>query len=612
MKYYEVAIVGARLSLLTYQSDKRVEIGTFVEVSLRRALKEAVIIKEVEKPDFKSITISKITPRTLSKQYIKIAEFIAYYYFCTIGEVLALFHPIKADNTLKTSDFTTQIVLSSQQQEALDFAKERGISLLFGDTGSGKTEIYMKWFEELIKEGKSALFLMPEISLTPQIEKRLKEHFGDLVAIWHSKITKKSKEKILLGLASGEIKIVAGARSSLFLTLPNLGLIVVDEEHDDSYKSSSRPRYHARDIALYMGKSLNIPVLLGSATPAATSYHKFPHYRLSGQYFDAKKKYVLRHSNEELPDALALKLLRENLDKKEQSIIFSPTRANFKYLVCQSCGKTVECPFCSVGMSIHHAKHILRCHYCNYAEKISQICPSCHTTALHSKRTGTGEIKLQLEQILNEATIEQFDTDTISTQKKLKEALKRFNDCQTDILVGTQMLSKGHNYHSVTFALILGLDYLLHTADYRASERTLALLMQIAGRAGRKKDAVVIIQSLNNDFFHQYLNHFEAFIKDELEIRKELYPPFTKLARLLFAHKNPNVIQEEMHAILNYLTSIESVQVVGSGSCAIEKIAEKYRYQILLRSTSSSLLLKTLYNAPLKMAEVDIDPVQFS
>jgi primosomal protein N' (replication factor Y) len=505
----------------------------------------------------------------------------------------------------------TNITLSDEQKKAYEFILKNQTTLLFGDTGSGKTEIYMKVFEQMIMEGKSAIFLMPEISLTPQMQKRLKNHFGDLVAIWHSKVSKKKKEQILEGLADGSIKIVAGARSSLFLPLPNLGLIVVDEEHDDSYKASNRPRYHARDTAIYMGQVLKAKVLLGSATPSLTSYHKFPHFRLKGTFFDGSKKIEFIKPSDEISPVI-FEALGATLESDSQAIVFLPTRANYKYLTCFSCGKYVECPFCSVGLSIHLERNALRCHYCNYLERIPKECPTCKSEALKSNRIGTAQVTSELSSMFKDKTISKFDRDEITTESKLKKVLKAFNDKEIDVLVGTQMLSKGHDYHDIKLVVILGIDSILAMADFRSRERALSLLLQVAGRAGRKGEGRVIVQSSNAEFFSHYLGDYETFLKDELEYRKELYPPFKKLMKLLVSHKNKYKAKETLEKLQLLLEGVRDVEVVGFGEAPIGKIANKFRFVVLLRSHSAKALLQVGKLCNITNVEIDIDPVSFS
>ena len=511
---------------------------------------------------------------------------------------------------MPVSTADTELFLSELQKDAFGFIKNNPVSLLFGDTGSGKTEIYMKYFEETLSKGKRALFLMPEISLTPQMQRRLEVHFGDAVVMWHSKLTKKQKEKVLAKIYAGEAGIIAGPRSALFLPIEALGLIVVDEEHDDSYKSSSRPRYHARDMAIYYGNRLGIPVVLGSATPSLTSYVKFPHFRLKGGHFKSERAFEFEAHTEALTPKIEQAILR-TAKQQEQSMLFLPTRANFKYLICNTCGYTYQCPYCSVGMSVHRYRNQVRCHYCGYAEPIPQHCPECKTGDLVSSRLGTAEAVEYFQQNLPQLRVAQFDRDSITTQKKLEELLRAFNEHEIDLLVGTQMLSKGHDYHAVTLAVVLGLDNLLSLSDYRARERALSLLLQIAGRSGRKHAAKVIVQTFNAEFFSAYIDRYEAFLEEEKLFREGMYPPYKKLCRVLFAHKNWEKAEEAMQKMEQGLKRFPAVEIVGAGKAPIEKIAGKYRYQILLRADKSTELIRALKASKVPLAEIDMDPVEF-
>jgi len=452
---------------------------------------------------------------------------------------------------------------------------------------------------------------MPEISLTPQMSQRLEEHFGDEVVMWHSKLTPKQKKLSLEAIYSGKAKIIAGPRSTLFLPIKNLGLIVVDEEHDESYKSASRPRYNARDIAIYMGKLYDVNVVLGSATPSLSSYVKFPHIRLKGGHFSANKTFVYEKSVEQL-SPLIMDALSQSLMAKEQAIVFLPTRANFKYLICQDCGHTYECAFCSVGLSIHQKSRAMKCHYCNFTQAIPQVCSECQSPNLVSSRLGTAEAVKNIAEYFQDAKVEQFDRDVITTTAKLKKALKRFNDKETDILVGTQMLSKGHDYHGVTLAVVLGMDNMLNMGDYRAREKALSALIQVSGRSGRVKDAKVVVQTFHEEFFSTYLDKYEKFLEDEKGYREGLYPPYKKLCRILFAHKNAHKASEEMHKMDDALKNYADIEVVGSGKCAIERVANKYRYEILLRSDKSTSIIKAIHATKVRLAEVDMDPIEFT
>jgi primosomal protein N' (replication factor Y) len=522
---------------------------------------------------------------------------------------MAAFEPNQSDEK-RDATLSSSIKLSPKQEKALAFLQERKVSLLFGDTGSGKTEIYMKEFEQMIKQGKRSIFLMPEISLTPQMGLRLREHFGESVVIWHSKLTPKQKNEAQRKIQSGEAKIIAGPRSALFLPIRDLGLIVVDEEHDDSYKSSSRPRYNARDLAIYMGKLYGVRVVLGSATPSLSSYVKFPHVRLKGGHTQTHKTFIYEKSPETL-SPLILQNLHQTLQAQEQSIVFLPTRANFKYLICGDCGHTYECVFCSVGMSLHQNIRALKCHYCNFTQAIPQLCSECHSPNLTSSRLGTAEAVKNIAEAFPNVVVEQFDRDVITTANKLKKALQRFNDKEIDILVGTQMLSKGHDYHGVTLAVVLGMDNMLMMSDYRSREKALSSLIQVAGRSGRVRDARVIVQSFHEEFFSAYVENYEAFLEEEKEFRKELYPPYKKLCRVLFADKNATKAADAMRKMHENLLAFGLVEIVGFGKCALERVANKYRYEILLRSDKSTDLIKALRACRVPLAEIDMDPIEF-
>lgn len=574
-----------------------------------------MVVECCDKPEFETFEITEVLPFYFSQKQITLAKFMASYYLCSLGDIFALMVPFQKEITPQKHKYEQEkpsaIKLSKRQDEAVDFLQKHPVSLLFGDTGSGKTEIYMSYFAKMAAIGKQSLFLMPEISLTPQMSARLQQHFGSRVVMWHSKLTPKQKKDALSKIYAKEVDIIAGPRSALFLPLDNVGVIVVDEEHDESYKSSSRPRYNARDIAIYMGKLYGAHVVLGSATPSLGSYVKFPHIRLRGGHHSAKREYIYEKAPESLSPTI-LQALKEVKKRDEQAIVFLPTRANFKYLICEVCAHTFECSFCAVGLSVHSKSNALKCHYCNYAQAVPRSCPECGSQKLGSSRIGTAEALTQLQEQLPDAKIEQFDKDTITTNAKLKKALKRFNDKEVDILVGTQMLSKGHDYHGVTLAVVLGMDNILGMSDYRAREKALSLLTQVSGRSGRLKDAKVVVQTFHEDFFKKYSDDYELFLEEEKELRYGLYPPYKKLCRVLFSHKNGTKAQDEMEMMVQGLRAFRDVEIVGYGKCAVERVANKYRFEILLRSERATNLLQALKHTKTKLAEIDMDPLEFS
>ncbi len=616
MNYYEVAIKGFYLDALTYESERELEPYSEVEVELAKKGKvQGFVMKRVQKPKFITKPILQSTDRILSKSQSELALFISSYYTCKIGFALSGFEaskpyktsPVKIDKAPKLSD---------KQLEALNFAKNNDSSLLFADTGSGKTEIYISLIKEYLEKGKQCLLLMPEIALTPQMQRRLSVYFKDKFIMWHSKISKVQKQKALQSLERGEILLVAGARSALFLPFFRLSLIIVDEEHDNSYKASDNPRLNARDLALFLGQRLKIKVLLGSATPSLTSFYKQKSFRLKGTFFESKKEFIYDESELGLSSTV-LRELRTSLRAKKQAIIFLPTRANFRQILCQSCGKTVQCPFCSVAMSLHKDKAALKCHYCGFLSEIVKLCPNCEGFMLEAQKIGTSELCERLYDELadefKDVKIAKFDSDTTTTQKRLEAILQDFNEHKIDLLVGTSMLAKGHDYHSVDLSVILGLDEYLFRPNFKACEETLALAMQVAGRAGRRGRARVLIQSKQKHFWQAYIEDYDGFLRAELERRKELYPPFTRLLRLIIEDKNKKRASELCDKLGNEFKRLKSLEVVGFGACGIEFMQNKFRFYVLLRAKNHTSLIKAAaYALEFKEVSADIDPIEFS
>ena len=614
MFYYELALLKSPLNNLTFQSEEKIEIGSKVKVKLqqRKVLDEAVVIKEVEKPTFKCTDISEITNEYFDEKMLQIATFVSQYYVCSLGEALSVYHCFDKNITkiLDEQKFDSKIVLSQEQEKAKRFLDEKKQALLFANTGAGKTEVYIKIIEEHLNQNKQAILLMPEISLTPQMEKRLEKVFDKSVAIWHSKITKKKKDEILKGLQEGSIKLIAGARSALFLPYSNLGVIVVDEEHDDSYKSDSKPRLNTKDLSIYMAKKFDIQLVLGSATVSTSSFYKIPFFRLDETYHQTKKFYSFEDSDANLSIKVVNKITK-TINDGNQVIVFLPTRANFKYQICTTCGKSVECPYCSVSMSLHKNDLALKCHYCGYAQQIPETCPSCNSGIIHNLRVGTAQIEEELKELFPQKVIKRFDRDQIKTNTQLKTVLNEFNKGQIDILVGTQMLSKGHDYHNVKLAVVLGIDSVLNMNSYKSREKALSLLIQISGRSGRSGEGEVIIQTKNEEFFNHYLNesNYKEFLESELEFRKELYPPFLKMAKVTFSHTNGLKIKEEMDFYVQLLKANKDIEVVGFGQSPIFKMANKYRYEIILRSLNVKALLNALHSIQTPNASIDMDTI---
>ena len=505
--------------------------------------------------------------------------------------------------------------LNQDQQEALNFAKSHKTSLIFGDTGSGKSEIYFSLIREYLLAGKQVLLLMPEISLTPQMTKRLKSYFGEKFGVWHSKITPKKRGEILQKFQSREINLIAGARSALFLPFTELGLVIVDEEHDDSYKSAQNPHYNARDLALFLASKFDVKVVLGSATPSVVSFKKQPHFRLRGTFFKSEKKFIYDESETGLSDVI-LGELAASFTGGKQAVVFLPTRANFRYLSCRECGSTIKCPFCSVGMSFYKKRNVLKCHYCGFTTSATCSCEKCGSEMIEAKKIGTDELTEALRSSFPAARIEKFDRDEITTQNKLEKTLKAFNAGEIDALVGTQMLSKGHDYHNVDLAVIMGVDELLNFPDFRARERTLALAMQVAGRAGRSGEGRVVVQSRQREFFEDFIADYDAFLAEEILARESIYPPFARLLRVIVSDKSEQAAKQRLEICVAELENLRaaetSLEIVGHGKCAIEILGGKYRFEILLRCASHAPLIKAARICASHGFDVDMDPINFS
>lgn len=670
MNYYLLSPIGIKSPPLIYKNEQVCERGDICSIELRGKTLLGVIICLCQKPSFACKNM-QILKNYLLPHQTHLAYFIAQYYCVELGEAFELFcSPLSLihhfSNFLQDSQelhlhsplpsitfHDTKISLNSNQKKALEFLHSHTNPLLFGDTGSGKTEIYIHLIMQTLHERGSALFLMPEIALTPQMESRLKAVFGDMVAIWHSKITIAHKKQILHAIQKGEVRVIAGARSALFLPIPNLKLIIVDEEHDDAYKSQTLPHYNARDLALYLGNltlsSKNIPpikTILGSATPSLSSYERARKqgtmYRLKGRYFGSSKQIIIvpppplspdiaeeskwgyeeqrillqqEHAHEIISPQI-LEVMAKKLDKKEQIIVFLPTRAHYKMLLCMACGAGIQCEFCSVYMSLHRDKNAMVCHYCHSCKPIPKNCPQC-TSSLYAHRIGTASIKHILTHMFPNARIALFDRDSITTHKKLTTTLKAFNKGEIDILVGTQMLSKGHDYHRVNLAVILGIDYILKSTDYRCNERALSLLYQIAGRSGRKEHGEVYVQSNNGKFLTKLMEDYEDFLLYEIQTRPHLYPPFVRLATITIAHKNETKALEALSYLRENLLCFkdDEVEMVGDSKALLERLHGKFRFIVLLRSKNTKALLQTLHCIKThagkfeRLYEIDIDPL---
>lgn len=493
----------------------------------------------------------------------------------------------------------TKITLTDEQKNVINSIEYKYQPyLLYGVTGSGKTVVYMELIEKVIKNNKTAIVLVPEISLTPQLVSVFKKRFGNDIAILHSGLSDGEKYDEWRKIERGEVSIVIGARSAIFAPLNNLGIIIIDEEHSSTYKQENHPRYHAIDVALFRSKYNNCPLILGSATPSIESYTraKLGIYKLLEMKNRINKslpnitlvdmKDEFRKGNKIISELLEDKI-REKLSKNEQIIILLNRRGYSTVLTCSSCGETIKCPNCDIPLTYHKTNDILRCHYCGHAIKKEDKCPNCKSDSINEYGTGTEK----LEQILNEkfnARIIRMDTDTTSKKGSHKQIIEDFKNRKYDILLGTQMIAKGLDFPYVTLVGVINGDASLNVPDFRSAERTFQLLNQVSGRSGRGElSGDVIIQGFNMDHYSIVKaseNDYEGFYNKEIEIRKVLcYPPYYDLCLVKISGKNYDIVNREANKISVYLKNNSNNIILGPSNASLYKINNIFYMQIIIK-----------------------------
>ena len=474
--------------------------------------------------------------------------------------------------------------------------------LLFGVTGSGKTEVYMELIEDSLNKGKTSIVLVPEISLTPQMVLRFQKRFGDNIAAIHSALSDGEKYDEWRRIVKGEAKIVIGARSAIFAPLNNIGMIIIDEEHSDSYKQDdSNPRYNAKDIALLRGKYHNCPVIMGSATPSLEVFARakkgvfkllelpnringksLPHINIVDMNEMISK--TKGHFSPVLLEAISARLL-----KNEQIILLLNRRGYSSFVTCKNCGYTFKCPNCDITLTYHKSSRTLRCHYCGYGTKVYDTCPECHEKSINDLGVGTEKVEEELNKLFPESKILRMDFDTTSRKGMHEKMIKAFKNHEYDILLGTQIVSKGLDFDNVTLVGVINADTSLNIPDFRSSETTFSLLAQVAGRAGRSdKEGEVIIQTFNPEHYaiqytkkHDYL----GFYNREMSIRRELkYPPYYYICYVKISGKDNKYIYEESLKITKlFHNKLINMIILGPSPCTIFKLNNIYRYGIILK-----------------------------
>lgn len=514
--------------------------------------------------------------------------------------------------------------------------------LLHGITASGKTEVYFKLIDDTIKSGKNVLFLAPEIALASQLTKRLARKFGTRdVAIWHSSISEGERYDVWQKLYNDEIKILAGARSAVFAPLKNIGLIIIDEEHEGAYKQTSpAPRYDARLVARKLAEFNSCPLILGSATPDISSYYRAVNsnhlYEMLKRYNNAKVAPVTVINMQEYGRAAYKSLIskplqtaiKETLDNKQQVILLINRRGFSTYTQCQGCGHVIECPNCAIPMIWHAKDNMLKCHYCNHVEYFPDVCPNCGFDGLKNSGTGTQKIEQYIKDLYPDYNVERIDSDVLTRKGEHIRLLEKFQRGDIDILVGTQMIAKGLDNPNVTLVGVISADASFNLPDFRASERGFQLLTQVAGRAGRGEfKGRVLFQTYNPEYYaleSAKSQNYSEFYGKEIKSRKDFdYPPFSQIIRLILSSQN-NFRAEKaaQEIVLRLCTMIEKfgfgerLEVLGPTPCVIERINSYYRFQILIKNKLeekghqfvSSFLNKITAPKDIRMT-IDVDPL---
>ena len=538
----------------------------------------------------------------------------------------------------KVESKTYDLKLTDEQQTAISKIKDSGEYLLYGVTGSGKTEIYLQLIEKALKENKSSIMLVPEISLTPQTVDRFIARFGDeQIAVLHSKLSIGERYDQWNKIKVGKAKIIIGARSAIFAPAVNLGLIIIDEEHDESYQSEMSPRYDAREVAEYLAKSNNIPLLLGSATPDMKSYYKAQNgemtlltltKRANNANLPAVKVVDLRQELANGNKSMISEPLKEEIEKnlltKTQTILFLNRRGFSTFIMCRDCGYTVKCKRCNITMTYHKNENKLKCHYCGYEEPVVKTCPECHSPNIKYFGAGTQRLEDEVHNLFPEATTIRMDVDTVSKKNSHEEILDKFRNENIDILIGTQMVVKGHHFPNVTLVGVIAADSSLNFGDYRANERTFQTLTQVAGRAGRGEyEGRVIIQTYNPDNYaieYSKAQDYDLFYNTEIELRKQLkYPPFCDIIVIDMSAKNMlelKKVAKDLHTYLKQRVINEKFGLLlySPVPSPIDKIKDRYRWRMLIKckydDRVNNLLTDaydTFLNMKTKTARVNIE-----
>ena len=636
----------------TYESDLNLKTGDFVIVPFGKKKITGVVWDEFEKNNKKKFKIKRISKKlkisVLKKNTIKFINWFSRYNLIPKGMVLKLCllssNAIEQQKDEKYKEYTiglkkVSFKLTLEQKKSLKlmnkFKNKFRVHVLQGTTGSGKTIVYFETLKSIIKNGFQGLILLPEIGLTDQFRQKFLEFFGFEPAIWHSGISKKKKEIIWSGISEGKIKVIIGARSSLFLPFKKLGIIIVDEEHDQSYKQDEGIVYHARDMAVARASFENIPINLITAVPSIETYEnikkgKYTVSKLEKRYQDASlPKYEIINLNNiklEKQSWLSKEIIKKanyHLEKKDQVLFFLNRRGFSPHVLCNKCFKPYECPNCSINLVYHKSKNILLCHYCGFKSLLKKNCSKEGKCDFIFCGPGVERISEEIKKNFPTKKIEIFSSDTMS-KKDSSEKLKKIINNEIDILVGTQLISKGFHFPSLNCIIVVDIDLSARGHDLRSAEKNLQLYHQLSGRAGRSgKSATVYFQTYNNNtkMISEITNkNPDIFLDRELEIRKKnKLPPFERFISLILTGENNQKLERDAFYFKNFIKDKVNAKILGPVSAPIFRIKKKYRLRLLIRGPRSlklqnsiaEVLSKYKFSNGIKLT-VDVDPINFN
>ena len=636
----------------TYESEIQLQVGDYVKVPFGKSVITGVVWNEFEKKKNKKFNIKKILEKinikplknetinflNLLSEYNLVPKGMCLKLHLLAGEAISPFDKKKYEE-YNIVDKKTEFKLSFEQKkilkEVLKNSKDFRVHLLQGTTGSGKTIVYFRVIEDKLNQGSQALILLPEIGLTSEFEKKFKDYFGFNAAIWHSGITQKRKKIIWSGLSEGKIKVVIGARSSLFLPFKKLGVIIVDEEHDQSYKQDEGVNYNARDMAIARASFENVPINLVTAVPSIETYANIKNYKYSFS------RLINRYKEANLPSHQIINLKKNKLSKKSwissetvdkvkehlklgNQILFFINRRGFApYVLCKNCLKVFSCPNCSINLVYHKNKKNLLCHYCGFKSSLNRKCEKEKLCDFIFSGLGVEKVLDEAKLLFPNEKISIFSSDTMNKASS-KKTLDKIIKGEINILIGTQLISKGFHFPNLNCIVILDIDLTSQGHDLRSAEKNLQLYHQLSGRAGRAgKPATVYFQTydLKSEVINQMTNEDPfIFLNRELELRKKNnLPPFERFISLILTSSNEKKLEKESFNLKEYLLNLINEKVLGPVEAPIYKIKRKYRQRILIRAKKNSKIQKNLrvlldkYKLPLEIKlTVDVDPISFN